>query len=309
MTGGIRRRRKDKLGQKIGAILAEQAAPLVDTTPEVDLFFADDSKQDNPSRPAMGPLVAVGGIGLPIENVRPLSEALDAACASAGFPSGEEFKWSPGKDLWMRSGLVGAARAKFFLAVANQLEAAEAIASVVIVDRRARSATQAASPELDVTRLLVERVEWRAIDQGALAIIISDRPGGGQKQDDSFLGSCLETLQFGTQFMKPQRIIHNVLSTSSQHSRLLQAADVVTGVTLSFVGGESTYSPPIFSAISPLLARQGSRCGGIGLKIHPDTWYGNLYHWLLGETTLWKGNMGYVIPIGGLLYSSSPMKP
>jgi hypothetical protein len=42
------------------------------------LIFADDSRQNNPSRPGMGPLVAIGGLSVDAEDVRSLNDSIDA---------------------------------------------------------------------------------------------------------------------------------------------------------------------------------------------------------------------------------------
>lgn len=310
MAGAVQERRRSRFFERIAAVFARKPdSPKPAEAPEIDLYFADDSKQGNPTRAGMFDLVAIGGISVPVENARALSDALDALCAEVGFPVGGEFKWSPRRDQWMRAGLVEEARAAFFQRVLELLARHEVHAVVVIEDTNYRPATAGATPEVDLTRMFLERVEWEATQQGALAIVIADRPGGGTAQDASFLQSCLETVQAGTQYVKPKRIIHNVVSTPSHLSRLLQAADLIVGATLSFVSGETTYSPPVFAGIRPLLRSDGSRIGGVGLKIHPDFRYANLYHWLLGDTTFWKSNMGEPMPIANRPYANSADRP
>jgi hypothetical protein len=80
----------------------------------MDAFFADDSRQRHPSRPEMGPLVATGGIHVPEESIKALEVRLDQLCHQVGFPAGEPFKWSPGRNLWMHNELVDAEREEFF---------------------------------------------------------------------------------------------------------------------------------------------------------------------------------------------------
>jgi hypothetical protein len=55
----------------------------------------------------MGRLVGVGGLLVRGEVVRDLERDLSSLCEKTGFPEGPagEFKWSPGKDLWMRDNL------------------------------------------------------------------------------------------------------------------------------------------------------------------------------------------------------------
>jgi hypothetical protein len=78
------------------------------------------------------------------------------------------------------------------------------------------------------------------------------------------------------------------LASDSRLVRLLQLADVVAGWTVAHVAGEDEYSPPRFATIRPLLREDAGRIGGIGLKLHPDFRYVNLYHCLLGDAFYWR---------------------
>ena len=68
--------------------------------------------------------------------------------------------------------------------------------------------------------------------------------------------------------------------------------------TTAFVSGETQYSPTTFKSILPLLDRDGfsGRIGGVGLKIHPDYIYKNLYYWLLDEIKFKKYDEEISIP-------------
>jgi hypothetical protein len=257
-------------------------------------FFADDSQQDSPTRVGMRPLVAVGGILLEASHVGQAQRHIDRICTGAGFPKGEEFKWSPGRELWMREGIRGAERQGFFIDVLTALREHGTQAAVVIVDRKAASATGASSPEEDATRIFLERASsaFRP-DEG---VVIVDRPPGDRAQENRFLADCVEHLLDGNTYAVAELFALPVLSAQSRFMRLLQAADLVASSTLAFVAGEAQYSPPIFAAVKPLLLGQDDRIGGFGLKIHPDLRYGNLYHWLVGDTHFWKRNVGHPLP-------------
>src|SRR6187549_1702301 len=122
MAGAVHERRRIKFSERIAALFARKPAPPErPEAPELDLYFADDSRQNNPTRPGMSSLVAIGGISVPAEHVRPLNDELEALCVEVGFPPAEEFKWSPRKDQWMRSGLVDKARESFLLRVLELL--------------------------------------------------------------------------------------------------------------------------------------------------------------------------------------------
>jgi hypothetical protein len=275
----------------------------------MQFFFADDSRQNKPSRPGMRPLVATGGVSLPAASIRGVESELNELCASFGFPPREPFKWSPGPELWMRANLTGARRMDFLLGALQVVQRAEAAVIVVLEDTMARPATRALHPEQDVTTLLLERVEnyFRAV--GSDGVVIVDRPGGDRRAEDAFLLDCVDTLAHGTDYVKPERIALNVLSAHSQLTRLLQMADVVTSCTTAAVAGEQVFAPPVFDLVRQLFATDGGRVGGVGLKIHPDLRYVNLYHWLVGDEYLRRSNFGEPLPMEGRPYFSGPFEP
>jgi hypothetical protein len=106
-------------------------------------FFGDDSRQSSPTRPKMGPLVAAGGVLVNHDQVRSLEADLNSLCKEAGFPGNEEFKWSPGRELWMRGRLTGNDRRLFFSKVLSLAVEHHAIGIVVIEDTSCRRATRA----------------------------------------------------------------------------------------------------------------------------------------------------------------------
>lgn len=273
------------------------------------VFFADDARQNTPSRPGMGPVIAIGGIQVPSEALNSLEKQIHQLCQECDFPPGESFKWSPGRELWMHDNLVGEQRQEF-LTRALTLARDHGTAALVIVEDTSRgTATETSSHEEDVISLFLERAHQQCQRTGEDGIVIVDRPGGSRADEDDFLTGCLETLQSGTRYVRPDRIAVNVLSAPSRFVRLLQLADVVTGCTLAFVSGESRFAPPIFDSVRPMLPSDRNRCGGVGLKIHPDLVYANLYHWLLGDQHLVRGGGGYPLPMRDRPYSSGANQP
>ena len=67
----------------------------------MDIFFADDAKQKNPTRQGIKTLLGAGGFRVPSESSQALEKALKKLCADVGIPKDEKFKWSPGPELWM----------------------------------------------------------------------------------------------------------------------------------------------------------------------------------------------------------------
>lgn len=268
----------------------------------MDLCFVDDSCQLNPSRPGMGPLIATGSIHVNGSVVETLEKKNDQICSETGFPPNEEYKWSPRRELWMYSNLIGDTRRDFFLRVLDETEEKEVQACVVVEDKTLRPANQGRSAEDDVTIMLLERIEKGLQACSSEGIVIADSPAGGRTDEHKFLSSCLETIQNGTDYVKPTHISINVVSTPSRLVRLLQLADLVTSCTLARVSGEREYSPIVFANIKEMLVHEGDRIGGYGLKIQPAFRYANLYHWLLGDSHFWYKFVGNPLPHRGIPY-------
>lgn len=274
----------------------------------MDLVVIDDSKQKNPSRPGMGSLVAVGGLHIPSGGIRKLEQKLEDICVDYGFPSrSEEFKWSPDRKSWMRKSLLADDREAFFSDALAAAEKVGAEACVVIEDETRRStAGNYNDHEFDVVKVFLERTDHHLNTAGTEAIVVADHPAGGRPAEARFVSDCLETLRAGTKFMDLERTAL-VITEDSKNLRLLQLADLVVGCTLSYVSGEDEYSPPLFEGqIKNMLRSEGGRIGGVGLKLHPDFSFANLYHWLLDEDILRKGFEGQPLPIEGRAYVNSP---
>lgn len=273
----------------------------------MDFIFADDARQDSPSRPGMGPLNGIGGILVPGQEVRSLEKEVNTLCDRFKFPPGEPFKWSPGRELWMHKNLVRSKREEFFTSLLTLLETMKVKALVVIEDTEYRPATpKAPSAEVDVARLFIERAHHELGRHGGEGVIVTARPRGSRLEEDAFLIKCFETLEAGTKYVKPDRIALNVLSSPAKLIRLLQVADIVASCSIAAVAGENRYAPPIFEMLKRILAKDTGRIGGVGLKIHPNYIYANLYHWLLGDSHFWRGNVGSPFPIESRPYSVGP---
>ncbi|MCZ7679816.1 MAG: hypothetical protein M5U28_14055 [Sandaracinaceae bacterium] len=241
--------------------------------------------------------------------VRALSQALDEVCDAAGFPPRpsreSEFKWSPGKELWMRDNLTGDAREQFFKKVIDRVRAHNASAIVVAVDTGASPAHAGKSHEMDALLMLLERFH-SALRAGEEGFVVCDTPSGSRADEHGFLVDCVEALAAGTDYVKFDRLALPVLSAPSHLVRLLQVADLVTSCILAYIAGEARYAPKTAAEIRAVLRRDGNRVGGYGVKLHPDYRYGNLYHWLFGDSEFWKGNVGTPLPLRGRAYAESP---
>lgn len=141
------------------------------------VFFADDSSRKSVSLPDMGALIGIGGIFVEAGKLKSLSDKINEICSSYQFPPDEPFKWSPGRELWMRNNLKHDRRRDFFLELIEAAENNGAGALVVIEDITRNTATNAPNAQIDVTKLFFERVEWKLAKVMGEGILIVDRPG------------------------------------------------------------------------------------------------------------------------------------
>jgi hypothetical protein len=162
----------------------------------------------------------------------------------------------------------------------------------------AQASTNAPDAETDVVQLLLERIN-NSTATDALSLVIADRPGGGGvPAADAFSSNCLETIREGTNVLESLPRIPLVLTCGSHLLRCLQLSDVFTSCLAAYISGESKYAPQVIPSIRPIIrSNVDQRIGGIGVKIHPDFKYANLYHWLFADEYLCKGTSNRQLPI------------
>ena len=266
--------------------------------PPLDFIFADDSRQDKPTRLGVGSLIAIGGVHVPEAFVGELEVSLQRLCDEFGFPPGQQFKWSPGKDEeFMRRELVDERRAAFYRKLFAVALAHDVTACVVLEDRKARPARAVSEDhEHDATALFLERIDSTLRARKTEGLVIVAEPSGGPKDQAQFLARCIELRRGGTEYTAFDSLPLGVLIARSRQLRLLQLADIVTSCVMSRVCGEMRYSQEVFDELRPLLQHADGRIGGVGVKIHPDFRYGNLYHWLLGDAHIIRGGVSTPLP-------------
>jgi len=207
----------------------------------------------------------------------------------------------------MRENIKEEIRVNFYNELFEISSAYKATAIVVASDLDCNLADSSAeNHNQDVTTMFLERANQLFNSFNRDGAVIIDKPGGGHKEEREFISNCLETLEKGTDYVKFDSIPLPVMTADSKHIRLLQLADVITSCSIARIAGENRYSPEIFELIKPLFREDYGRKGGIGLKIHPDMRYQNLYHWLLGDDFIKRGINGDPLPKEGLLYFNDP---
>lgn len=214
---------------------------------------------------------------------RALEMALDDLCLkSYGFPKGAVFKWSPSKDHWMRENLIKERREQFFNEALKLAVQHGATGIVTVSDATKGFATgKAETAEMDVFVMTLERFDWALAQDVGLVIVA--RPPGGRGDEDKFLVSCADVVNQGTDYVSFKKLATNVLTMPFSNSRLLQLADLVVSISAAMVAGHKEFAGKSFPSVKAILRASAGKIGGVGLKIHPDFSYANLYHWLLGD--------------------------
>ena len=258
-------------------------------------FFADDSTQ-NSARKGMGKVVSYGGVLLESEKLTNLSNKIDEIAKDAGIPVGEELKWSPRKNSWIYENLKGKDRDECY---SNVLQAAidfNAKAIVTVCDYKLRNL----KPEWGFERCIIytlERVSTYTETIKSQAIVISDKPSGGKKEDEQFLADYLTHIESDKNYMLEGNFGLNMLTAPSHMLRHLQLADLVTGITAAMVSGQMKYAETHFDKVKTMfISNSLDFVGGTGLKVYPDKLI-NLYRWVLGESHFSKSSMMAAIPL------------
>ena len=274
----------------------------------MEVFFADDSTQKG-AREGMGKVVAVGGVFVHEDSLRPLSHAIDVIASDFGIPKKEELKWSPKRTSWIYQNLHAEARENCYASVLQAAAEHGARAIVICWDtgRTRKSGNAAFKNCLD---FLFERMTTHLTKRNAQAMIVADKPGGGKDEEEEFLADFVSRIESGTTYAVPDRILLNVLTTPSHLVRHLQLADLVTGITTAMVCGQCKYAGQVFDFVKPLFIQNAhSSVGGSGLKLFPNE-LTNLYHWVLKETHFIKVamNNGFPLPMSRFPYFSDEFK-
>jgi hypothetical protein len=258
----------------------------------------------------MAAIVAFGGIRVAGDHLAALNRSLDSVCREKyGFPRGEEFKWSPSRSSWMAQHVKGRQAGELYADVVAQLALHDVVVTVMTSEERGQKESREEQARRRTVMYYLERVEQQCVRRNTQAFVVVDQPGGGTQQRSAFLARSADIVESGTFWVQFGHMAHSLLAADSRSSRLLQAADLVTSVVASVVGGRTKYAQPIFDRLLPLLDRNGDeQIHGYGLKIDPDQEYCNLYHWLLGVDILWRGNSGTRLPHPRLPYATGPMQ-
>ena len=233
------------------------------------MFYADESGQDHPQTHEIGQLVSAGGIYVPGIQAGKLDREIDQICARYGCPPNEEFKWNPPQNSWMRN--MPRQRSEFYRELLEACVKSSVEINVVIVAKRSSARNDRILRE--AFQYLMERVHYCAQKSNEHCGFIADRRSNITKHDDRFVGDLLATIDQGTDYIVPDRILWAVTS-DSRNMRGIQMADVVVGATTQFVAGKLTYTKQLLEIMYPMFRKSpNGQINGYGLKIWPPELY------------------------------------
>jgi hypothetical protein len=265
------------------------------------LVFVDDTKQKG-LRKGMGQLLALAAVAFPEEVVAAYAERVGAIYDAHGVPASTELKWSNRKDSWFK----GSAGAAVLTPVREQcLDAAAELGAraVAVVFDLGRTSLQGQAAESRVLQYLFERVSLMMATPDDRALMICDKPGGGHKDEDSWITRTLGLTSAGTDYVKPGSVVIPLLTAPSHHHPHLQLADLVGGAITAAVAGVN-YGMDLVPRLTPLLhTNRWGTVAGSGLKLFPDDLL-NVYHWVLGCDSYMRGTTGVTLPLARYDYSS-----
>lgn len=243
--------------------------------------FIDDTKQKGRRR-GMGQLLALGGVVFHDTRLAEYRAAHDRALRELGAPAGAELKWSNPRGTWFRED--GARHLSRMREMCVEAAIACDARAVVVVWDLGRTTLQGDRAEAAVLKYLYERVDMMLARQDdPRFLLLCDKPSGGSKDEDAWIGRTLELTDFGTEYVTPEHGVLPVLTAPSHHHPHLQLADLLVGAVTSAIAGVNA-GLDIMPMVKPLLhTNYLGEIGGAGVKLFPLE-LGNLLHWALGET-------------------------
>jgi hypothetical protein len=270
------------------------------------LLFLDDSKHNECPRDGIGSLVAIGGICVSADRANELNRRLKGDCLEKfGLAADTSFKWSPPKNSLFRINLSDSQRGDLIKHVLSVLGEFDPFAIVALCETATSPVDGTDSHEMSALMMVMERFH-NNIGSTSSGIIVIDRPAGGKTDEENYLTECADIVATGSKYAEFNKIACPIVSMPFKLSRILQVADLVVSITASYFAGHSA-AAEFFPYVLPLFkTNQIGRRGGVSVKLHPDSKYVNLYHWLLDDEHFTRGNLSEKMPLVGKPYARSP---
>lgn len=246
----------------------------------MQIVFVDDSKTDTIRKP-LGDLHALGAVFIPDRQLKPYEDALTAIRSQVGLPPDTELKWNAPKGSPLNG--LDLARRTQLRQLMLQSAIYGGIRSAVVLWGTWHCPKDPPGILIELRKYLYERIEMGLNAVPEIGAVIADKPGGGKAEEGKWLSSSLSLTTFGTDYVRPDRVVMPMLTADSHHVPHLQLADLVTAATTAAIAGRE---PGL--ALVPLLSQMFLRnrrgyIGGAGMVLWPPE-LNNLYHWVWGDT-------------------------
>lgn len=269
------------------------------------IAYIDDTKQRGRRRD-MGELVALGAAIFNQDQIQPFAQAFRTLYDEFEVPYEVELKWSNSQrtNWWAETDERKAKQTPMRQRVLDLARAHEVRVIVVLWDLGGGVATAGGEgPEDAVITFMFERISAQLENAGNLGIIVFDKPGGDQRDEANWLTGRAEMVRLGTDYVKPNAIVTQILTAPSHLHPHLQLADLIAGSVTAAVAGVQ-HGLDLIPLITPMMCvNWRGYIGATGLKLYPDT-LNNLNHWVLGEDTFARGAGGVSLPYASWRYAA-----
>lgn len=273
------------------------------------IAYVDDTKQRG-RREDMGQLVALGAAIFDEAQVQPFAQAFRAVYDEFSVPHDVELKWSNSqrRNWWAESEVRKAIQTPVRRRILELARAHDVRVIVVAWDTNGPASAGGEGPEDAVITFMFERISFHLEKANERGIIVFDKPGGSHRDEASWLAERAEMVRVGTEYVRPNAIVTQILTAPSHLHPHLQLADLIAGSVTAAVAGVS-HGLELMPLIQPMLCvNLRGLIGGTGLKLFPDK-LNNLSHWILGEETFVRGARKISLPHARWRYSSDDGLP
>jgi len=267
--------------------------------------YVDDTKQRGRRR-GMGQLVALGAAIFDEDQIQPFAQAFRTLYEEFEVPHDVELKWSnpQGRNWWAESDENKAKQTPMRERVLKLAQEHGVRVVVVIWDLDGGVARAGGEePEDAVITFMFERISAQLENADQRGMIVFDKPGGDHRDEANWLTGRAEMVRLGTEYVKPNAIVTQILTAPSHLHPHLQLADLVAGSVTAAISG-NRYGLDLIPLIKPMMCvNWRGYIGGTGLKLYPDG-LNNLNHWVLDEDSFTRGAGGVSLPYASWRYAA-----
>jgi hypothetical protein len=227
----------------------------------MNILFIDDTEQNK--------YVGIGGVIFQDDCLDNLHSFFNYRKALHNIPLEEEIKWSPNKNSWTAKNLIDDSRISAYSDILDliSLFKGKLLVSVFQRDLSGRDLREA---KWKCIEFITERFQFYLQQhEDKKGLIISDFPGSG-KEEKKLLQDYYQLLGNGTEYVKPENIVMNILTTESHLNPSLQIADLVVGITTSMCTTQRKYALQYWDRLKNNFHHsQSGKVMGCGLKVYP----------------------------------------